>query len=288
MNIYENLATQALTSFFYNEPLWKKEILFDFLLEPFSLKLADILGIKTQDNLKETIPDFTVITNNNKRYRYEVKINNSALTASELEEGTRDAYLIRKTYYYKSSIPSSNKILYWEDLFEKIDKLEATKDFARLDLIREYMREEKHTILLTPHEVAMLYSPETIIAVYRMKEKVLSLCKNYLDLDSNKSRFEYKRTQDDENGIGLYFNRKGYDEDLFIGLSPSIVLFPSVYEKQKYFSIAKYIEGSGINERWDLFELDKEILAKCSSDSSDEKLQEEFNKNVDEVMEKIK
>ncbi|MBO4726891.1 MAG: hypothetical protein J5631_00545 [Spirochaetaceae bacterium] len=283
MNIYENLATQAITSFFNNEPLWKKEILFDFLLEPFSLKLADIMDVITQDNLKETIPDFTIITKDNKRYRYEVKINNSALTASELEKDTRDVYLIRKNYYYESNIPSTNKKLYWEDLFEKIDKFEATKDFARLDLIREYMHEEKHTLLLTPHEVAMLYSPETIIAVYRMKEKVLSLCRNYLN--SNESRFEYKRTQDDENGIGFYFNRKGHDEDLFIGLSPSIVLSPSVDEKQKYFSIAKYIEGSGINERWNLFELDKEILAKCSSD---EKLQEEFNKNVDEVIKNIK
>ncbi len=283
MNIYENLATQAITSFFYNEPLWKKEILFDFLLEPFSLQLSDILEIKTQDNLKETIPDFTIITKT-RSLRYEVKINNSALTASELAEDTRDAYLIRKNYYYSSNIPTTNKKLYWEDLFEKIDRLGATKDFARLDLIREYMREEIHTLLLTPYEVAMLYSPETVSAVYTMTRKILSLCKTFLDL--HYEEYEYtesnskdsKNPEQDEWGIGYWFNRKGHDETLFMGLS--------LGEKDKCFSIAKRIDDS--NDTWDFFELDKEILAKCSTDGTDEKLQEEFNKNVDEKMKEIK
>ena len=55
MNIHENVATQALTSFFYHEALWKKEILFNFLLQPFDLKLADVKDVITQDNLKETL-----------------------------------------------------------------------------------------------------------------------------------------------------------------------------------------------------------------------------------------
>ncbi|MBR4824038.1 MAG: hypothetical protein IKZ86_04515 [Spirochaetaceae bacterium] len=276
MNIYENLATQALTSFFYNEPLWKKEILFDFLLEPFELNLANVEDVITQDNLKETIPDFTIITKDNRRYRYEVKINNSGLTASELENDTRDVYLIRKNYYYESNIPQSNKILYWEDLFEKIDKLGATKDFARLELIREYMREEKHTLLLTPHEVAMLYSPKTIVAVYKLKEKILSLCKNYLD--ANESRFDYQSTTDNEYEIGCRFNRKDKSECLVLGLAPH------EEDEEKAFSIAKEKEDG----KWDFFKLNKEILAKCSSDSTNEKLQEEFNKNVDEVIKNIK
>lgn len=83
MNIHENVATQALTSFFYREALWKKEILFNFLLQPFDLKLADVKDVITQDNLKETIPDFTIVTNTGKRICYEVKINDAELTLSE-------------------------------------------------------------------------------------------------------------------------------------------------------------------------------------------------------------
>lgn len=69
MNIYENLATQAITSFFYNEALWKKEIVFDFLLKPFNLQLSDIAEVKAQDNLKETVPDFTIVTKDAKTLR---------------------------------------------------------------------------------------------------------------------------------------------------------------------------------------------------------------------------
>ena len=83
MNIYENVATQALTSFFYHEALWKKEILFNFLLQPFNLKVTDIKDVITQDNLKDTIPDFTIITSDGTRICYEVKINDADLTSSE-------------------------------------------------------------------------------------------------------------------------------------------------------------------------------------------------------------
>ena len=273
MNIYENLATQAITSFFYNEALWKKEIVFDFLLKPFNLQLSDIAEVKAQDNLKETVPDFTIVTKDAKTLRYEVKTNNSGLTISELEQNTRDAYLIRKNYYSLTEIPiPKDKILFWEDLFESIDKKGATKDFARFDLIREYMCEDIHTLLFTPHEVAMLYSPDTIIAVYEMKEKLLKICRKFLDV--NVTKYEYKKTPDDnEYGIGYYFKKKGeLKYDLFIGLSP---------HAEKYYSIAKYIS----DDTWDCFDLDKEILAKCNTE---EELQQEFNKNVEDVMLKIK
>ena len=73
--------------------------------------------------------------------------------------------------------------------------------------------------------------------------------------------------------VGYYFKKKGAPEyDLFIGLS--------LYA-EKYYSIAKYISG----DSWDCFELDKEILAKCNTE---EELQQEFNKNVEDVMLKIK
>ena len=272
LNIYENLSTQAITSFFYNEALWKKEIVFDFLLKPFNLQLSDIAEVKVQDNLKETVPDFTIITKNSEKLRYEVKINNSGLTISEYDKDTRDAYLIRKNYSFREEIPiPKDKILFWEDLFEIIDKKGATTDFARFDLIREYMCEDIHTLLFTPHEVAMLYSPDTIIAVYEMKEKLLEICRKFLD--ANVTKYEYKKTPDDNKyGIGYYFKKKGAPEyDLFIGLS--------LYA-EKYYSIAKYISG----DTWDFFELDKEILAKCNIE---EELQQEFNKNVEDVMLKI-
>lgn len=270
MNIYENLATQALTSFFYKEPLWKKELLYNFLVKPFKLQFSDITDVKTQDNLKESIPDFTIETKKGERLRFEVKINDSGLTQAERNDSTRDAYLIRKNYYYLTDIPvSKDKILYWEDLFAIIDQKDATKDFSRFDLLREYMNEDIHTNLLTPHEVAMLYSKDTIIAVYRMKEKVKNLCNTFLD--ERKSLYKKKQAQDNEFGIGYYFDEiKNEKRHFFIGFSP--------YE-EKYFSIAKRKDKT--TDSWDFFELDKEILAKYDTD---EQLQEAFNKNVESVL----
>ncbi len=284
MNIYENLATQAITSFFYNEPFWKKKILFDFLLSPFDdLEFSDIDEVKTQDNLKETIPDFTIITEN-KKIRYEVKINNTDLTPSEQKKGSRDAYLIRKNYYHYYKIPQKlkkeKKILYWEDLFEKIDKLGATKDFSRLDLIREYMCEGIHTLLLTPHEVAMFYSPETVKAVYTMSDKILLLCKSFLeshseDYEYGKSRKkDFENPQKDDLGIGYYFKeRKGQKREFFIGLDLSVT--------EKSWAIGLNIAEN----KYENYELDKEILTKSNNE---EDLQEKFNKNVEEVLKQIK
>lgn len=189
--------------------------MFDFLLKPFNLQLSDILEVKTQNTLKGTLPDFTIVTKKSTNIRYEVKINDSGLTASECDENTRDAYLIRKNYYFREKIPlSEDKILYWEDLFEAIDQKGATKNFARLDLVREYINEGIHTLLLTRHEVAMLYSRNTIIAVYEMKEKLLKLCKNFLD--TNESIFQEDTYQDNKEGIGYYFNEIKDKKRLFL------------------------------------------------------------------------
>lgn len=270
MNIYENLATQALTSFFYKEPLWKKELLYNFLVKPFKLQFSDIADVKTQDNLKGSIPDFTIETKKGERLRFEVKINDAKLTQAERNDSTRDAYLIRKNYCYLKDIPvSKDKILYWEDLFAIIDQQDATKDFSRFVLLREYMNEDIHTNLLTPHEVAMLYSKDTIIAVYRMKKKVKNLCNTFLD--ERKSLYKNKKYQDNEFGIGYYFEeKKNKKRHFFIGFSP--------YE-EKYFSIAK--RKNETTGSWVFFELDKEILAKYDTD---EQLQEAFNKNVESVL----
>ena len=282
MTIYENVATEAIASFFYHEPLWKKEILFNFLLEPFDLKFYDIIDVSTQDNLKGTIPDFTIKTENEK-IKFEVKINDAALTFSEGQKDTRNAYLIRENYYYINDIPVDKKyIFFWEDLFELIDKKGAMKEFARLALVREYMKEPELKLLLTPHEVAMFYSPETIRAVYTMKEKILKLCENFVD--SHSDLYEKQSPQDDECGIGYVFTeKKNQKRTFFIGLSP-------VVDNNYYYSIALELKDNQKNKNWYIydehayFSLDKEILAKFDSEKD---LQEEFNKNAEEVLKSI-
>lgn len=289
MNIYENAATEAIRSFFDNEPRWKNEILFNFLLEPFNLKLDDIKKIETQNYLKGTIPDFTVKTKNHGDLKFEVKINNVGLTSSEKGEKNRDAFLIRKNYIHIKDIRPTCKILYWEDLFERIDKKGAMTEFARLALIREYMKEPENTLLLSQMEVAMLYSPDIIYSVYTMSNKILALCNNFLDSNSIKQKYK-KREKDseqkDENGVGYYFDTKDGKYELFIGLSPAV---PQEY----YFSIALSLDGKNENEikkykytdgDYAFFSLDKEILAKYSSEKD---LQEAFNKNAEDKLKEI-
>lgn len=293
MNIYENVATQALTSFFYHEALWKKEILFNFLLQPFNLKVTDIKDVITQDNLKDTIPDFTIITSDGTRICYEVKINDADLTSSERKSNTRDAYLICRKYSHIEEIPiNKDKILFWDDLFELIDKIGATKEFARFDLVREYIKIPFYSLLLTPHEVAMFYSPDTIFAVYSLSEKLLELCESFLDKYSDYYTYEKrtdKMTKGSENnqwGIGYYFSEtKNKKRNFFIGLSPY------VKNKEYYYSLALQIEETMQTNNWYVedeyafFPLDKEILAKCKTD---EELQETFNKNVLNTIKTIK
>lgn len=289
MNIHENVATQALTSFFYHEPLWKKEILFNFLLKPFNLSLTDIKDVKTQDNLKETIPDFSIITNNGKKIRYEIKINNADLTLSEKKTNTRDAYLICKDYSHYDDIPpllkKEKKILYWEDLFEIIDKLGATKEFARFDLVREYMKVPDFTLLFSIHEVAMFYSPKTVSAVYSMTKKLLGLFDYFLE--TNNKDYEKTGEENDEIGIGYFFGeKKNQKRAFFIGLAPS------VENQDYYYAIELQIEDNMKTEGWYIegeyayFPLDKELLTKYDSD--EEKLKQEFNKNVVSVINSIK
>lgn len=288
MNIYENVATEAIASFFYNEPLWKKKILFDFFLDPFGLKTDDIRDVKTQEVLKGTIPDFTIITKNGHKFHFEVKINDTGLTASETEDKNRDAFLIRKNYYWLGEIPlPPEKILFWEDLFESIDKVGATKDFARLDLIREYMKEEVHTLLLTQYEVAMFYSPKTIKNVYTMSNKILELCNFFLDSHSDLYEYVVQHNQwgnnpeQDEYGIGYYFSEKsGEKRQFYIGISIG-------EDEEHYFSIALKNPDSatwGTDAEWKYFPLSREILVSCNTDKD---LQDAFNKEAEKVLKNI-
>ena len=284
MNLYENAATQAIASFFHREPLWKKEMLFNFLLAPFGLKLEDIKDVVTQNSLRGTIPDFTIKTSK-RDFHFEVKINDVALTPSEREESTRDAFLVRKKYAHLSEIPKSAEILYWEDLFSCIDKQGATKEFSRLVLVREYMRDQEHTLLFTPYEVAMFYSPDTIAAVYTMSEKLLKLCRNFLDTLDSKA-YESDGELQNQWGIGCYFNGiRGRKREFFVGISPMV-------PKEYSFSVALKLDESdkGKHEdwytdaEWAYFPLDREILAKNTSEAE---LQASFNANVEEVLKSI-
>ena len=287
MNLYENAATQAIATFFHREPLWKKEILFNFLLKPFGLKLENIKDVVTQNSLQGTIPDFTIQTTDNQKIHFEVKISDVNLTESETMPGTRDAFLVRKHYRFLKDIPAAeDHILFWEDLFEIIDKQGAANDFSRLALVREYMHDEEHTLLLTPHEVAMVYSPDTVAAVYTMSQKVMTLCKNFLDSPSASAVYAIDKPQQDELGIGYYFHEKHKKpRNFFVGLSPSV---PNPY----CFSIALQRNDNAptpdkswyTDDDWAYFPLDKEILAK---DISETELQASFNANVEEVLKSI-
>lgn len=284
MNLYENAATQAIATFFHREPLWKREILFNFLLAPFDLKLENIKDVVTQNSLQGTIPDFTIKTSNGDIH-FEVKINDAALTPSERMEGTRHAFLVRENYAHRSEIPEGTKTLYWENLFRCIDKQGATKEFARLVLVREYMRDGEHTLLFTPHEVAMFYSPDTIAAVYTMSEKVLNLCDQFLNsLDSN--AYSTGARQQNKWGIGCYFNGiLGRKREFFVGISPMV-------PKEYSFSVAlkldgKYKdkhEGYYTDDEWAYFPLDREILAR---NTSEEELKKQFNEEAKRVLDGI-
>lgn len=281
MNLYENAATQAIASFFHHEPRWKKEILFGFLLKPFGMTLDNIKDVVTQNHLPGTIPDFTIQTTDNQKIHFEVKINDAVLTESEITPGTRDAFLVRKRYRFLEDIPAAKAtILFWEDLFEIIDKQGAANEFSRLAVVREYMHDDEHTLLLTPHEVAMFYSPDTVFAVYTMSEKVLDLCKHFLETHS----YTIGKRQQNQWGIGYHFEEAdGRRRHFFVGITPTV---PVPY----VFSVALDLNTNGgapnkcwytDDENWAYFQLDKELLAK---NLSEEELQETFNKCVEEIL----
>ena len=131
----------------------------------------------------------------------------------------------------------------------------------------------------------MLYSPETIFAVYTMSEKVLKLCSEFV-LSLNADCYQKGTDQQNEFGIGYYFSEKaGQQREFFVGISPAV---PNEYS----FSVALKLNNNRGNlnakwytdEQWAYFPLDKEILA---LDISEQELQRRFNDNVNKVIETI-
>ena len=132
----------------------------------------------------------------------------------------------------------------------------------------------------------MLYSPKTISAVYTMSDKILTLCKQCVDsLDPN--FFAPGTQQQDGAGIGQYFSETtGQQRLFFVGISPTV--------RDEYsFSVAFRLDENckGQCENWYIdgdyafFPLDRELLAKKLSEAE---LQEQFNKNVENVIEQIR
>lgn len=274
---------------FYNkEPKWKKEILFNFLLAPFGLKVEDIIEVNTQEKLKGTIPDFNIVTKTN-QIRYEVKIDNQKLTELEQNKKNRDAFLIRRNYQFESDIPKGLKILYWEDLFKLIDEQGAFNDFERLNLVREYMElDEQYTLSLKPLEVAMLYSVDVIHAVYTISDKVKRLCKSFLDDYSDKYT-DINECPFDDGGIGYYFKEaKKKGREFFIGID-----LTKDIDKKCSFSLelldCKECPENAFHFRADVciayYPLEKTLL--CKEYNSDEDLQKAFNDHVLEVLSTI-
>ena len=210
MTIYENEATQAIVSIFKNDALWKKEILFNFLLKPFGVSYEYIVDVTCQDYLKETIPDFTVRTKD-KDYRYEVKINDAPLTESEEDSDNRNAFLVPKKYSHMNDIPLDKKyILFWEVLFEEIDRKGATNDFGKLELTREYIADKSEDADLNKnikylskriinHESLRAFYRETFnkFFEYAKKNQEIKLDDDtfYLESDAIFSRLENKETE---------------------------------------------------------------------------------------------
>lgn len=146
MNIYENVATEAMVLLFKTAAVWKKRLVFNFLLEPFEqnddpkkkIKFEDIADVESQETLKGSRPDFTITLNNGEKIHFEVKINDDGLTDSERKKGTRNAFLVKADYAHWDEIPLEEEyVLTWDDLFNLIDENEATSDFAMFDLLRQ-------------------------------------------------------------------------------------------------------------------------------------------------------
>lgn len=146
MNIYENVATEAMVLLFKTAAVWKKRLVFSFLLEPFEqnddpkkkIKFEDIADVESQETLKGSRPDFTITLNNGEKIHFEVKINDDGLTDSERKRGTRNAFLVKADYAHWDEIPLEEEyVLTWDDLFNLIDENEATSDFAMFDLLRQ-------------------------------------------------------------------------------------------------------------------------------------------------------
>lgn len=150
MTVYENVATSTIVNLFNstNREEFKTQEVFKFLLKPFGkeFKYADIQAVGEQKatSKNSSIPDFYIEFGNCTK-TYEVKINDAKLTKSERIKENRDVFLIPYNYKYKEDAAETGaKIIYWEDLFDKLDEKDIIID--GLDKIRQILRYPKINI----------------------------------------------------------------------------------------------------------------------------------------------
>lgn len=155
MTLYENVATSTLINLFNspNREEHKTKIIYDFLLKEFNKSFENISSVEEQTSNKSntSIPDFVINLNDETSLRYEVKINDAALTESEKKKNERDVFLIPSNYKHKNDIPKSNKIIYWEDLFDELDAQDIVID--GLDKVRNIINYPKQNLIAKTWEV---------------------------------------------------------------------------------------------------------------------------------------
>lgn len=138
-NQFEDNATNALVLILRGNNKAKARLIFDFLVSKCNPKpkFEDVDYFSTRESTTDqTKPDITIHYKNNKfnDYHIEVKDKNSALTDSEKNPKSRDVFLIPDDYKHEKDIKS--EILYWKDLFEKIDTEFGGECFDELKLTR--------------------------------------------------------------------------------------------------------------------------------------------------------
>lgn len=157
MTLYENVATSTLINLFNspNREEYKTKIIYDFLLKESGKEFGSISSVEeqTSNESNTSIPDFVInfINSNDKPLRYEVKINNASLTESEINETERDVFLIPLNYKYEDKIPNGKIIIYWEDLFDKLDGQDIVID--GLDKVRNIINYPKQNLVAKTWEV---------------------------------------------------------------------------------------------------------------------------------------
>lgn len=191
MNIYENLATEILVSIFKTSAYWKKEIVFNFLLNPFKKNIEDIKDVTSQETLKDTKPDFTIHLKDKKEIHFEVKINNAELTTSEKKENSRDAFLIMSDYIHRENIPLKTEyILTWEDFFDEIDKKEAMPCFEELSLLR-------NCLFGTNKDLDMEFLTQFLYSKDYVTTELKNIFTNLFNLIKKEEKTEPKETDND-------------------------------------------------------------------------------------------
>lgn len=215
MTLYENVATSTLINLFNspNREEYKTKIIYDFLLKKFNKSFEDISSVEEQASNNTSIPDFVINLNDKTSLRYEVKINNASLTESEKNKNERDVFLIPSNYKHEDKIPKSNKIIYWEDLFDELDNQDIVID--GLDKVRNIINYPKQNLVGKTWEViANLKNswPEVQIDLRNVEinknlDLYIPLFPNENDTDSPLLFIE-KYIEEDQEKLGLYKKRR--------------------------------------------------------------------------------